>query len=154
MTTEENGNPCVEITAEVVSSITDGNSNPRPVVQGAFNLGNWMTAYQAAQQQNASASRVNANSVRIEAQVQKKEEAVEEKFEGGWKSEGKERPVTPLVCPRCQWNRKNARLMEPDQELWCEPCINGKILGHDPDKSYRPPEPTKGTAASLSQTLL
>lgn len=142
--TEENINPWIEGNSS--SEVTGG---PRPVVQTAFNLGNWMSAYQAAQQQNA---RANPNSVRIEAQVPKKEEVVEEKYEGGWKSEGKERPVTPLVCPRCQWNRKNARLMEPDENLWCESCLNGEVLGHEPDKSYRPPEP-KGTAPNLSQTF-
>lgn len=151
MTTEET-NPCNEIenprgdTPQGTSSNswTERNSNPaRPVVQGAFNLGNWMTAYQSAQQ--------NVTAPKVQVQTPVKVETVEEKFEGGWKAEGKEKPETLKICPRCQWTHK-ARLSEPDQELWCEQCLRGEILGDDPDKSYRPPEP-KGSAANLNKTF-
>lgn len=104
-----------------------------------FNLGNWMMAYQASQIEKANEPKV---------------EIVEEKYEGGWKAEGKEKPVTPRVCTRCQWYRKNEQQEEPDKENWCDSCLEGKPgIGHEPDKSYRPPAPKVGDRAVMNQTF-
>lgn len=93
-----------------------------------FNLGNWMMAYQASQIQKTNEPKV---------------ELVEEKYEGGWRAEGKEKPVTPLVCPRCQWVRTNPQQSEPDTEGWCDPCLAGQPGPGSIPEGYKPPEPNK-----------
>ena len=104
----------------------------------------WINAAQAYQD----------SQVRLASEQQTtKVEAVEEKYEGGWRCEGKEKPVTPLVCSRCQWIRRNEQSQEPDNKDWCDYCLKGEILGHEPDKSYRPPAPKVGDKLVLNQTF-
>lgn len=59
-------------------------------------------------------------------------------FKGGWQFEGKERPVTPVICVRCQGSEEQ----EPDKDYWCEPCLLGDFLGHVPE-GYKKPVTSK-----------
>lgn len=111
-------------------------SPPTPPAQ--WNLHGWMSSYQAAQRSTSPVPVV----VQPPKEELTSEVRVEDKMMGGWKFEGKEKPVTPRICPKCQWQRSNPQQSEPDSSDWCENCIQGQPSpGSDPDKSYRPPEP-------------
>ena len=64
-----------------------------------------------------------------------KKEAPMSEMQGGWQFEGKEQPTTAKICIKCQGNRKTDQPTdEYDKSLWCEPCIEGRPLGHPPKK--------------------
>lgn len=56
-------------------------------------------------------------------------------MEGGWQFEGKEKPGNIRICPKCQGK---GLLDNPEKSEWCEPCQEGKILGHAPEKGKVP----------------
>lgn len=121
--------------------MTEANQGISPQMPAhPFNLGNWMAAYQASQIQKTIDNK------------EPKAEVVEEKYEGGWRAEGKEKPVTPKVCPRCQWIKKNEQTKEPGDEEWCEPCLNGEKLGTLPKGLHEPMFP-KADASNLNKSF-
>ena len=106
-----------------------------PPTPAQWNLHGWMAAYQEAQRRGTplptSPRPIIADKVEPLDNMQ-----------GGWKAEGKERPETPRICTRCQWELVNEQQEEPDKSQWCDACLEGKPgPGSVPDKNYRPPSP-------------
>lgn len=96
------------------------NNNP------SFQWANWMAAaYEAAQRMNPTT-------------VEPSKDGPVDNMCGGWRYEGKEKPVTPIICTRCQWTQRTAEGQEPDKSTWCESCLEGKILGHGPAGPKKP----------------
>lgn len=59
-------------------------------------------------------------------------------MQGGWRFEGKEKPVDPKICPKCQGLRKLETEEEQDKSNWCEPCQQGKPgPGNPPAKTKK-----------------
>lgn len=122
-----------------------------PVQQSfQFTLENWMAAYS----QRTETPREERSTVPFISPF-KKEEPKIDPMKGGWRFEGKEKPETPRICPKCQWTRRNETSKEPDKTDWCDSCVEGiTTLGHDPDKGYRPPTVSKDhDAATLNQSF-
>lgn len=120
-------------------------STPATPFQGY--LAGWMAANQPG------TPRTSPPLTQPKVQV-KKEEAPVDTMEGGWRFEGKEKPVTPVVCTRCQWEQRNEQMSEPDKSSWCESCLEGKPgPGHMPT-GVRPPVVSRAQdIANLNQTF-
>lgn len=151
-------------------NITPSNPSENPPQQQSlpWTINNWLAAFQQniQQAQQAQATRTPPTQAPSQAPTQppltqttsKKEPVKEEPMSdmlGGWRFEGKEKPETPKICTRCQWERKNDQMSEPDKSMWCESCLEGKPgVGHEPDKGYRPPAVSASQdAATLNQTF-
>lgn len=100
-------------------------------VDPTFQWANWMAAAHEAAQR------------RQPVPIVSKEEPVD-KMQGGWQAEGKEKPVSPRICTRCQWIRRTEEGQEPDKSSWCDSCLEGK-----PSPGSVPPGPKKPYAAPM-----
>ena len=106
-----------------------------PPTPEQWNLqGGWLAAYQAAARRGS----VPANATPlVQTSTPPKEEPMEDPMQGGWKHEGKEKPVTIRICTKCQ-GPKQYPPEEADKSTWCEDCLEGKLLGHAPTKNSAP----------------
>lgn len=100
---------------------------PEPTNTFQGHMAAWMAAYQA--------QATSAQGTPTPVQPKKEENVVEDTMMGGWRYEGKEKPVTPRVCTKCQWEKRNEQMEEPHRDNWCEACLNGSSgPGHEPEK--------------------
>lgn len=75
-------------------------------------------------------------------------------MEGGWLFEGKEKPVSPIICTRCQWVRRTTDGEEPDRGTWCESCLAGLPgPGHAPVGPKKPYVSKSDDVADYNRTF-
>lgn len=129
--------------------------SPTPTPQ--WTMANWMQAYQAAQvaAAQAAANRTTETTASIPTPptattpppvsiVPPKNEPPSDTMMGGWRYEGKQKPVTPRTCTKCQWVKRNEQMEEPAREGWCSACLRGEVLGTEPEGYKAPVEKPEG----------
>lgn len=110
-------------TSDQAAETSGTNNSETPVPSNP--VFNWMQAIEGYRATNPLQQ--------IMTKEQEKKEPVGDLMHGGWRFEGKEKPVTPRICTKCQWERRNEQQEIPDRSGWCQSCLEGKTLGHEPE---------------------